>query len=48
MTKSTTELVWEPSAVSMRMSEGSLKTVGNTTVKARPGFRGATDAVKVR
>ena len=46
MTKSSTQLVCEPFAVSMRMSDGSMKTIGSTTAKASagPDFSGALTA----
>src|SRR5271154_6146608 len=46
MTKTSTGLVCEPFAVAMKMSDGAMKTIGNTTVKANPGpdFSGALTA----
>ena len=37
MTKTSTQLVCKPFAVRMHMSDGSMKTIGNTSVKAQPG-----------
>ncbi len=46
MTKSSTQLVCEPFAVSMHMSDGSMKTIGSATAKASagPDFSGALTA----
>lgn len=46
----TTELVCEPFAMSMRMSDGTMMTIGNVTVKANPGpdFSGALTAQQAK